>query len=111
MKKESGLYEINGGKNMYSDVKDFKWLKKQQSPHWRLIDIESGQDNAVDRSECAGIVSINTREATAATAAAAAAKEATAAAAAQQRRSVAERSSCVGDKDEDDKPSDSEDEL
>jgi hypothetical protein len=63
MQKESGLHSINNGKNMYHDVQDFRWLKKMQSPHWSLLDVESGEGGAVGNSECQGVVAIKTKEA------------------------------------------------
>ena len=55
MEKESGLKDINGGKSMYADVQDFRWLKKMQSPHWEVLNVESGEGGAVEESKFEGI--------------------------------------------------------
>ena len=54
--ESSKLLEIDGGKNQSQDVKDFKWLKKMQSPNWYKIDVEAGE--GVDKSECKEVVRI-----------------------------------------------------
>ena len=54
--------ELGGGKNFYSDVQDFKWLKKMKSPNFEVFDVAKDED-AVDGSEWEGVIKVGTGKA------------------------------------------------
>lgn len=43
--------QLAGTRNAWNEVKDFKWLRAQQSPHWSVLPEEErkGQDVAVEK--------------------------------------------------------------
>lgn len=42
------IAQLDSVKNYYDQVKDFNWLKQQQSPNWRLLEPEEIQLGLVE---------------------------------------------------------------
>jgi hypothetical protein len=46
--------QLDASKNFYDQVKDFNWLKQQQSPNWRLL-----QENEIQRDIAQKVLSVD----------------------------------------------------